>query len=36
MREDLIESCNNNGGQKNLRLCEKTLPSNYYVGFCSQ
>ena len=24
-----------NGGQKNLGLCEKALPSNSSVGFCS-
>ena len=23
------------GGQKNLRLCEKALPSNFCVGLCS-
>ena len=26
---------NYNGGQKNLGLCEKALPSNCYVGPCS-
>ena len=31
-----ITRCNNNaGGQKNLALCEKALPSNCYVGPCS-
>ena len=24
-----------NGGQKNFALCEKALPSNFYIGLCS-
>ena len=33
--DDILLSVTHNGGQNNLGLCEKALPSNCYVGLCN-
>ena len=33
--DDILLRVTHNGGQNNLGLCEKALPSNCYVGLCN-